>query len=357
MLNDLIRPVFDESRPFFVEPMSDWFENKLMNWIAFQGLADGVGRLLLAVSGGCDSVAMAHAMTMLTRAGRLGCVLVIGHVNHNLRGDQSDADADFVRDVAADLGLSVQMDSVEVTGYAQKTRQSIETAARVLRLHALAEQCRAADCDAIATAHHMDDQAETILHRLMRGTGYRGLCGIRPSSSLQGVRFIRPMLNVSRGEIERYCGQCRIRWRNDATNRSTEPTRNRIRHVLMPALRADFPTVTESLNALSQVCRTMQGRIEGHASELLKQAVATRGPNGLSLHRHMLADCTPAVFYEVLRETLIEMNIGLRDYTQRHFDMLRHLAVNPPARRQFPNGLRVRSKSKTIIFEKEPSSF
>lgn len=332
--------------------MSTAFEDKLMGWITSQQLADGAGRLLLAVSGGCDSVAMAQAMESLMRTGRLGRDLVIGHVNHSLRGDQSDADADFVRELAARLSLSVQVTSVDVTGYAQKERLSIETAARVLRLRALAQQCGDAGCDAIATAHHMDDQAETVVHRLMRGTGYRGLCGIRPSSILQGVRFIRPMLAVTRDEIERYCVQRQIRWRNDATNQSLEPTRNRIRHLLLPQLQNDFPAVTQSLSELSQVCRTMQSRIEAHAAEVFTQAVATRGPGSLSLHRPMLVDCAPAVYYEIMREMLIQLNVGLRDYTQRHFEHLRRLAINPPARHQFPGGLIVRSKFKTLTFEK-----
>lgn len=328
------------------------FEDRLMNWITSQALTDGAGRVLLAVSGGCDSVAMAHAIAALANTGALACGLVIGHVNHNLRGDQSDADAQFVRDLAGRLNLPVQTVSVDAAGHAERERLSIETAARVLRLRALAQQCSDAGCDAIATAHHMDDQAETIIHRLMRGTGFRGLCGIRASSFMHGVRFIRPMLCVSRVEIEDYCNRRQIQWRNDATNQSIEPTRNRIRHVLLPALRKDFPAVTQSLHDLSQLCGAMQQRIETHAADLFGQAVATRGSGTLSLHRRMLVDCAPAVFYEVMRETLVQLNVGLRDYTQRHFDTLRELAANPPARRQFPNGLTVRAKSKTLTFEK-----
>jgi tRNA(Ile)-lysidine synthase len=336
--------------------MSDAFEDNLMDWMASEALTDGVGKLLLAVSGGCDSVAMAHALASLVCVGRLGGGLVIGHVNHNLRGDQSDADADFVRDLAGALDLPVQIASVDVIAHARQERLSIETAARVLRLEALAEQCRSAGCDAIATAHHMDDQAETMVHRLMRGTGWRGLCGIRPLSTMRGLRFIRPMLSVTRQEIEEYCRTHDIRWRNDATNQGTEPTRNRIRHVLLPALREDYAGITQSLSELSQVCRAMQSRLETHAAEVFRQAVATRAPGSLSLHRPVLADCPPAVFYEVMRTVLIELNIGLRDYTQRHFDTLGDLAANPPARRQFPNNLRVRAKSKTLTFEKEQDS-
>lgn len=331
--------------------MSDPFEDKLLHGMSAQSLTAEVRKLLLAVSGGADSVAMAHALAALRRAGALACELAIGHVNHQLRSDQSDADEAFVKDLAARLQLPFASTRVDVRAYAAQHRLSIETAARALRLQALANQCKAMDCDAVATAHHLDDQAETLVHRLMRGTGLRGLCGIRPASRLHGLLFLRPMLCVSRDEIGAYGRRVGLQWRDDATNDSLEPTRNRIRHILLPQLSSDWPRVTQGLSELANQCRQMQERTETDAKAVLTKAIATQQPNRLSLHRQPLADCPPWVFYEVMREALVQLDVGLRDYTQAHFEHMRRLAAKGAGRHQFPCGVVLRAKKKTLTIE------
>jgi tRNA(Ile)-lysidine synthase len=335
--------------------MNDCFEDNLRSWITAQSLLKGVRRLLMAVSGGADSTAMTYAIHSLCRDGGLTCQLAIGHINHGLRGEQSDADEAFVNELAGRLQLPIETAKVDVTGYATRQKLSIETAARTLRLETLVQQSKILDCDAMATAHHRDDQAETMVHRLMRGTGFRGLCGIRPASRMHGMLFVRPMLTAGRQEIEAYCKRKGISWRQDASNDSLEPMRNRLRHILLPELRRDWPEVTEGLGALSLACRKLQERTETEAQILFAQALATRQVDGLSLHRHVLTGCVPWVFYELMREMLVQLGAGLRDYSQTHFHSMRELVLKGSGRRQYPGGIRIRAKNKAVTFTREKS--
>jgi tRNA(Ile)-lysidine synthase len=330
----------------------DCFETKMLESINSNRLLEGRGRLLLAVSGGVDSTAMALALAVLRRAGRLASDLVIGHVNHGLRGAASDDDEAFVRRLAKRRQLPFVSERADVQGYAADCKLSIETAARTLRLGALVNQCGMMGCDAIVTAHHMDDQAETVVHRLMRGTGFRGLCGIRPVSVLHGVVFIRPMLAIRRSEIEDYCRRNGLTWCQDATNESLEPTRNRIRHVLLPQLRSRWAGVDEGLSKLSLECRRMQLRLEAEAAAVFERAAATQHPGSISLHRELLDECPPAVFYEIMHHTLEQLGVGLRDYTQQHFDAMRQLAQKTAGRHQFPGAVRIRVNKRTLTVER-----
>ena len=155
------------------------FENKIAEFIEANDLFAGDGGVLVAVSGGADSVALLFALYNLIKAGRFKIELAVGHVNHNLRGELSDGDEQFVIELGRKLSIPVITRSVDVSGFAAENKLSIETAARELRLKSLAEISSSQGCSKIATAHHRDDNAETLVHRLMRGTAFRGLCGIR----------------------------------------------------------------------------------------------------------------------------------------------------------------------------------
>jgi len=225
--------------------MTRLFEDIL--WQSSQQLFEGIDRVLLAVSGGADSVAMAHVLHRLAQEGGLSCNFVIGHVNHCLRGAESDADETFVRRFGQSLGVPVISQRVDVKAYAAEHKLSIETAGRVLRLQTLAQMADQNGCGCIATAHHKDDLAETMIHRLMRGTGFRGLCGIWPVSEVYGAEFVRPMLGVRRDEIIQYCKDNSIQWRQDASNENTAFTRNRIRHRLLPVLKDESDVIVDKL--------------------------------------------------------------------------------------------------------------
>ncbi|MBL7214397.1 MAG: tRNA lysidine(34) synthetase TilS [Phycisphaerae bacterium] len=317
------------------------FEVKLQDWIQAKGLFEGIDRVLLAVSGGADSVAMVDALHRLRQAGHLQCEFVIGHVNHGLRGADSDADEVFVTELARQLGINVVAASVSVNDYAQQKKLSIETAGRTLRLKALAAMAQQHHCDAIATAHHKDDQAETIIHRLMRGTGFRGLCGIRPVSEVYGTEFIRPMLGMRRSDIIEYCDENNLSWREDVSNKNVNFMRNRIRHYILPELQAESNTIIDRLSALSCKSRQFLLWTEKHAQSILAKGRMDVTKKEFVLEKDVIKDCPPWVFYEVLLGVLTKLGVGLRNYKQEHFNVMRQLIEQKKAKAEFPGGIEI----------------
>jgi len=181
-------------------------EQRIADFVRDNELLDSAGRVLLAVSGGADSTALLYAMCALKDRGILVAELVCAHINHRLRGIRGDQDEEFVVEQAEKLGLKVRTRRVDVRGFARKARLSIETAAREMRISALLEIAAECDCNLVATAHQKDDNAETVVQRLARGTGIRGLGGIWPRRALgQGhIRFVRPMLCATRCDVIAY---------------------------------------------------------------------------------------------------------------------------------------------------------
>jgi tRNA(Ile)-lysidine synthase len=328
-------------------------EDNVLGWIQSQGLFAGVKRVLAAVSGGADSTAMAAVLHRLSADGRLGAELVLGHVNHGLRGAASDGDAAFVHALGERLGVRVVSRRVDVRGFASAQRLSIETAGRVLRIGALAEMARACGCDAVATGHHGDDQAETVVHRLMRGTGLRGLCGIRPATTLEGVRFIRPMLGLRRAEIEVYCRANHVAWRDDASNRSTAFTRNRIRHQLLPALETQMPTLAERFTTLAEVCRAAQERIETAMESATVKLTLNRQQNVVTIGRATFCGQSPWVQAALLGKAVEAVGGGLRDVTSRHYQtLMANAAAAGNTQTTWPGNLAVQVEDDKIVLLK-----
>jgi len=196
----------------------------------------------VAVSGGADSVALLHILLELAPA--LDLRLAVLHLDHMLRGQESRADADFVRDLAGTLGLPFHLAEVDVAGLAARSGDNLEQAARSARYEFFG-QFLSRDFNRIALGHTRSDQAETVLFRFLRGAGTGGLAGIRPVTS---AGFVRPLIDIDRAHVEQYLTSRGIPWREDATNRSTDFARNRIRHELLPQLTRDWnPSMAETL--------------------------------------------------------------------------------------------------------------
>ncbi len=196
-------------------------------------------RIVAAVSGGADSVCLAHALYQVCRQN--SAWLMIAHINHQLRGEEADADARFVCAWSARLGVPRIVVRIRVP---RRSGQSLQDVARKERYRALTRICIEHRAAKLVTAHHADDQVETFLLNLLRGSGSKGLQGIPGQRALtEQITLLRPLLDVSRAEIEAYCRKHGLQWRTDASNDSLDYLRNRIRHHLLPILRQYNPGI------------------------------------------------------------------------------------------------------------------
>jgi tRNA(Ile)-lysidine synthase len=235
---------------------------KLLEFVRKHGLISPGDRLGVAVSAGADSVALLRALLELRP--QLGCILSVVHLHHSLRGDQADADAAFVQHLAAQHDLEFHCRQTDVAALASSLQLSLEAAGRRARIDFFAELNRRGVVDRVATAHTADDQAETVLLKFLRGAGTRGLAGVYPASeqlSSDGhpVTIVRPLLAVTRAEVEQYLRAIDQPWREDASNASPEFLRNRVRHELLPLLAREFnPNIRESLSTAADIARVEQ---------------------------------------------------------------------------------------------------
>jgi tRNA(Ile)-lysidine synthase len=220
--------------------------------IRAHGLVKAGDRVAVAVSGGADSVALLRVLLELQK--RLGVVLSVAHFHHGIRGAEADDDMQFVKELAVRFDLELHTGAGDAPAFARDHKASLETAARELRHGWFAQLVGDGKADKIATAHTLDDQAETVLMRMIRGTGARGLAGIFPVQEER--QLIRPLLEVSRREVETYLRAIGQPWREDSTNRDTSHTRNRIRQELLPLLERDFnPSIRQTLSGLAEIAR------------------------------------------------------------------------------------------------------
>jgi tRNA(Ile)-lysidine synthase len=203
-------------------------------------------KILIGCSAGPDSVALVHFFLALQSKWKFK--LILCHYNHGLRGNDSNRDARFVRDLAKRFRIPVRTERGAVRKSAQKNKTSLEEAARELRYDFFIRTAKRLRIKKFALAHHLEDQAETILMRMLQGTGLRGLCGIRRVMKKQGVSFFRPLLGISKKEILDFLKINRIAFRKDLSNQSLDFLRNKIRLKLLPLLETEFnPKVVEAL--------------------------------------------------------------------------------------------------------------
>lgn len=208
-------------------------------------------KLVVAVSGGSDSVALLWALRRIRADQFHGLDLVVAHINHQLRGQESDEDEQFVRSLAQAWDLPILVDRVDTTAYAQEHRMSIETAAREVRYRALDQMRVASDATALVAAHTIDDQAETVIMHLARGAGPDGLAGMRPRNG----SLLRPFLGITHQTVLDALDEAGLAHREDRSNGSREYTRNRLRMDVMPSLENCFRGASENIARTAALVR------------------------------------------------------------------------------------------------------
>ncbi len=208
------------------------------------------GRIGLAVSGGADSVALAFLLTKGGTKKNASERFVVLHVDHGLR-KESKEEYRFVKSLAARLGLAFRGVHAKV---ARRRGESVEMAARRVRLAFFERQTKLMKLDAIATGHHMDDVAETFIMRLRRASGPTGLAGIKEKTTVGGVKFVRPLLGCRDAELKAYLRKFGEAWREDATNDDTSIERNKVRHVILPFLQKNLdPDIVEHISKITNI--------------------------------------------------------------------------------------------------------
>jgi tRNA(Ile)-lysidine synthase len=305
------------------------FEENVLQFVADENLIPTGSRILLAISGGADSMAMLNALYQLKKTGLLPYELFVAHINHQLRGAMSDKDEALVLTLAIALRLPCETVRVDVKTFAAQNRLSIENAARSLRRDALITIAGKFNCSLIATAHHNDDNAETVIHRLLRGTAYRGLGGIWPKKVFHNKTFIRPLLNVSRSQILQYVQSQNILFNHDHTNDDTAITRNFIRHKLLPEMQRNCPSdIPEMLSLLSSRSRRLVELLESKLHTIWPGVAIVKLPRTIILDRAVFNTLPMPIRVEVVRRAVTKLGIGEKDYTFSHYQKVVELSAS-----------------------------
>jgi tRNA(Ile)-lysidine synthase len=282
---------------------------RVLQTVRMHGLIAPGGRVLVALSGGPDSVTLLHVLRALESVGEFH-VVGVGHYNHQLRGGAADLDEQFCRALADTLRIPFEAGRGDVRAMARAARRSVEDAARTVRYQFLEEAADRLRADVIAVGHSLDDQAETFLLRLIRGAGPRGLAGIRPRAG----RVVRPLLDVRRADIRAYAAEYRLAFREDATNDDCSVPRNRVRHGLLPYLEREFsPGIVEVLAREAAIAREDEDRLQREAIDLAASIVLTSNSVDnprIEVDVVALRSLHPALASRVAREALSRLARG-----------------------------------------------
>lgn len=342
----------------------DAFERAVRETVARHRMFEGARRVVAAVSGGPDSMAMLHALARIRAADESWPEPVVAHLDHGLRGDASREDAEFVLEAARRLGLEAAVERAEVAAEAARRRRNLEAVARELRYAFLERAASAAGAPVVATGHTATDQAETVLMRLARGAGTDGLAGVAAVRPLGrgGARLVRPLLGVTREEALDYCRERGIAFRLDATNEETERARAYVRRELLPRLGPLSSSAVRNLARAASLAADDRAFFEARVAELFA-AWGAAGDGPVELPAAQVAALEPALRRRVLREAVRRAHGDLRRLALDHVESLERLLGPGRGGREavLPYGVRARRRGKLLVVgravENRPPSF
>ena len=330
-------------------PAHDSTENRLSAHVAdwWGGHSAEASSVLVGVSGGADSVALLRAM--VAPDGIPETRIVVGHVNHGIRGAEADDDAEWVASLARSLGVRHEVARVDLE------EQVSEEAARRYRYEALAEMAVRHDCRGIAVAHTRDDQVETVLHHLLRGTGLKGLAGMSARQPLEdGLELWRPLLEINRELVERWLESVGQAWREDASNRQTRWTRNRIRHELLPVLEREYnPQVRDALLRVARLSSEALGIVDEAVSQLLETCVLQQTPSLVRLNIESLAGVPEPMTRALVMDLWCRQGWPRQGMSFSHWRDLAGLVVEGTAV-DLPGGVTARRNGSVLRIERAP---
>ncbi len=296
-------------------------QQKVLAYIREKGLVSPGEKLVVAVSGGADSVCLLYILAGLKQ--ELGIDLHIAHLNHELRGGESAADAKYVVGLAKRLDIPATVESRDVKVYQKQRRLSLEEAAREVRYDFLSTVAKEVGALKVAVGHTGDDHIETLLMHLVRGSGINGLRGLAPTTNLKvsggSLTVIRPLLCVSRQETVAYCRNNGLNPRLDVSNLSTEPLRNKVRHELVPELKKYNPQISQALMRLSRTANDDLDFIDAEAQRLMNSVFKVKKDSAVIEKEGFLA-LHPALQRRLLRLAIESLLGSLKDIEAGHIE-------------------------------------
>lgn len=272
-------------------------------------------KVVVGVSGGADSMALLDILCELQND--MDITVIAVHLNHCFRGQDADNDQKFVEDYCKKIGIPCESFKINVSEIAKSEGLTSEEAGRKVRYSLFDEVAKKHGANVIATAHHLNDNCETLLHNILRGSGLSGLCGIKPKRD----KYVRPLIRTTRAQIEEYLISKGIPWCTDKTNAETDYTRNRIRHGLIPYIKENFnPSCEDALMRLNELCSDDNDFIDSYTKQKLKSLTQRSTDSSITLNRVQFNAEHIAVKRRLIRAVLERLCIPLKDVHMVHVD-------------------------------------
>ncbi len=312
-------------------------------------------KVLVGLSGGMDSVVLLYSLLALKDEYSLD--IIIAHLDHEFRGKESKEDRIFCEDLARNLNLEIVSEEIDVPKIAKEKGISPEEAARFERYDFFKRECKKRNIKYIAVAHNKDDQAETVLMRILRGSGMSGLGAMNPVKDIEDFIILRPLIEVTRKEIEYYVKENKLKFRHDSSNDKTIFTRNKVRKELLPYLEKNFNSnVKEVLSNMAENLRLENEFLEKFSNRKFKSV--SKIQNGtVSIDIKKFKRQPEAVRKRILRSALKHVKGDLRRFTYQHWKEIQDLIDSRPtnSRVDLPLGINA-TKEKKLIFIKQDDS-
>lgn len=313
-------------------------------------------QIVVAVSGGADSTALLLGLDELIQGNRISLDIIVAHLDHGLRGEDGKQDAGWVRELAQGLLHETVLDQINVRDYAKDTGDNLEQAARRARYDFLLNVAGRYEAQSVLTGHTMDDQAETVLLRLMRGSGVEGLGGIKPVRALDDekkILLVRPLLRwARRAETEGYCRMRGIEFRTDVMNDDTHFARVRVRKQLLPLMQTFNGRVIEALSRTSGLLQQDATALQSQAQKLLQEAAVESDNQPVALSINVLANAGASVRRRALRQWLTRVRGDVRRLELVHLAAVDRLVFGERGGRkaELPGGSYVERSRGQLVF-------
>jgi tRNA(Ile)-lysidine synthase len=318
--------------------------------IARYAMFDQGDRVLVAVSGGSDSAALVHILH--TIAGDFSLKLAVAHLNHSLRGQESERDVAFVAGLAKKLDLAFFNDKRDVKAFQRRRRLSLEEAARRVRYEFFDDIAANQGFDKVALGHHSNDNAELVLMNLLRGSGPLGLTGI---AAVRDSKIVRPLIHLKHAEILAYVSAKNLTFVTDTSNMDPVHRRNQIRHYLIPELKKSYnPAIVDSLNRLGEILQAEDQWMDQTLEPLYAETISDHGADGIRVDLSAIT-LHPAVGRRIIRKAIWRVKQDLRRITFAHVEAVMDLAARSCSSGclDLPDGIRVIREATVLRIKKE----